>query len=216
VTGGTTFGNKNVQDDFDAAATTSENLSKLRGTPLVISGTPPHNRVYASSGKKQGQNFVFTASIGKMPAETETGFVSTFTAGTSFTIYGTSDQFVVINIPSTDGLGFDGSIVLAGGITADHVLFNFHKGDFTTLEGGDTLMINTDGNRTTGMFVNINGNFIITNTMMFGRVFGGGAVSNSTIQTLNPTDPNFRTTIVAPPLFVTPEPPKKKRQKDDD
>jgi hypothetical protein len=212
VTGGTTFGNANVQVDFDAVATTSESLSKLTGTPLVISGAPLHNRVDASSGKRHGQNLVFTATIGKMPAETETGFVSTFTAGTSFTIYGTSDQFVVINFASTDGLGFDGSIVLDGGITADHVLFNFHKGDFTTLKGGDTLTINTDFNLTKGMFVNINGNFIITNSMIFGRVFGGGSEFNSTIQTMNPTNPDFRTSLVAPPLFPTPESPTRRRK----
>jgi hypothetical protein len=212
VTGGITFGNANVQVDFDAVAMTSENLSKLAGTPLVISGAPGHNRVDASSGKRHGQNLVFTATIGKMPAETETGFVSTFTAGTSFTIYGKSDQFVAINIASTDGLGFDGSILLEGGITSDHVLFNFHKGDFETLTGGDTLMINTNGNTTTGTFANINGNFNITNTRMVGRVIGGGDESNSTIQTMNPADPTFRTTIIAPPLFATPESPTRRRK----
>jgi hypothetical protein len=212
VTGGITFGNANVQVDFDAVAMTSERLSKLTGTPLVISGVPGYNWVDASRGKRHGRNLVFTATIGKMPAETETGFVSTFTAGTSFTIYGKSHQFVAINIGSTDGLGFDGSIVLAGGINPDHVLFNFHKGDFETLTGGDTLMINTDGNTTTGTFANINGNYIVTNSMIFGRVIGGGSGPDSTIQTMNPTDPTFRTTIVAPPLFPTPELPTRRRK----
>jgi len=140
-------------------------------------------------------NRVFTASISE-------GFV----AGTTFTIHGSSSDRVVVNIHSTDRLGFDGSIVLEGGITPDHVLFNFDKGDFDTLSGGDTLMIDTDGNPTTGTFLDPNGAFIVTNSMIFGRIFGGGSQADSFIQTLNPTDPNFRTSVVAPPPFVTPEP----------
>jgi hypothetical protein len=202
VIGGITFGNANVDADFDALIMASESLSQLKGTPLVITGIPPQNSVDVSSGKKQGHDFVFTATIGKR--STETGFVSTFTSGTRFTIYGTRDQFVVFNIASTEGLGFDGSIVLAGGITSDHVLFNFHKGDFHTLTGGDTVMIDTDGNPTTGIFLNPNANFIITDSMIFGRIFGGGSESNSIIQTMNPTNADFRTNIIAPPASITP------------
>jgi choice-of-anchor A domain-containing protein len=201
VTGGTTFGNANVQADFDAVTMMSRTLGAERGKPITIMGG---GSVYASTGKMDSAgNRVFTATLSEA-----------FTAGTTFTIHGSNSDRVVINIPSTDGHGFDGSIVLEGGITPDHVLFNFHKGDFATLAGGDTLMINTDGNPTTGMFVNINGNFIVTNSMIFGRVFGGGSEFNSTIQTMNPTNPDFRTNIVAPPLFPTPEPPKRRRKAD--
>jgi hypothetical protein len=63
--------------------------------------------INASSGVLDTNgNRVFTATIN-----------SNFTAGTTFTITGTASQHVVINIPSTGGHGFDGSIVHAGGIT---------------------------------------------------------------------------------------------------
>jgi hypothetical protein len=201
VTGGTTFGNANVQADFDNLVMDSETLGAERGMPITIRGG---GSVYASTGKLDGfGNRVFTAALSQ-----------DFGAGTTFTIIGngTVGQFVVFNIASTDGLGFNGSIVLEGGIPSDHVLFNFHKGDFETLTGGDTLMINTDGNQTTGVFLNPNGNFVITNSMIFGRIFGGGSEFNSTIQTLNPTNPDFRTNIVAPAPFPTLASPTKRRK----
>jgi hypothetical protein len=220
VTGGTTFGNANVQADFDNVVMVSKTLGAEPGTPITIKGRPLKDytgspkismaaafqmsgaSVDASSGKlDRFGNRVFTATLSE-----------TFTAGTAFTIYGTNSDRVVINIPSTEGLSFDGSIVLDGGITPDHVLFNFHKGDFDTLTGGDTLMIDTDGNPTTGTFLIPNGNFIVTDSMIFGRIFGGGSEFDSTVQTMNPTDPTFRTSIVAPPPFPTPEPPKRRRK----
>jgi len=209
VTGGATFGNANVQADTMAVNALSLMLRSETGTPLVITGTPELNSVNASSGMLDSAgNRVFTATIGITSGEFPE---STFTAGTTFTINGSSSDFVVINIPNVpsidgDTVGFDGSIVLSGGITPDHVLFNFDKGDFDTLTGGDTLMIDTDGNPTTGIFLDPNGNFIITNSMIFGRIFGGGSEFDSIIQTTDPTDPSFRTTIVAPPPFQTPEP----------
>jgi len=222
VTGGTTFGNANIQADFDSVVMVSETLGAERGTPITIKGRPPKDytgspnismaaafypagsSVDVSTGKlDRFGNRVFTATLSQ-----------NFSVGTTFTIIGTSSQFVVFNIASTDGLGFNGGIVLDGGITPDHVLFNFHKGDFETLTGGDTLKINTDGNPTTGTFVNINGNFIVTDSMIFGRIFGGGSEFDSTIQTVNPTNPEFRTNIVAPPRFMPPEPPKKRRKDD--
>ena len=207
VTGGATFGNAHVQSNLNTLTSISQTLSGEAGAPLTISGG---GSVNASSGilDPHGGNRVFTATID-----------SSFFDGTTFTINGTSSDFVVINIPnvpSIDGVtvGFDGSIVLSGGITPDHVLFNFDKGDFDNLTGGDTLMIDTDGNMTTGIFLDPNANFIITDSVIFGRIFGGGSEFNSTIQTMNPTNPDFRTNIVAPPLFPTPEPPKKRRKVD--
>jgi hypothetical protein len=206
VTGGATFGNANVQADVIAVTNLSRTLGAITDTPTaIITGG---GSVDASSGKLVNGNYVFTGVIGTTDGEFPR---STFNAGDKFTVNGTSDQLVVINIPDIptideETVGFDGSIVLAGGITPDHVLFNFDKGDFDTLTGGDTLMIDTDGNPTTGIFLDPNGNFLITDSMIFGRIFGGGAEFDSIIQTLHPTDPSFRTNIVAPPPFQTPEP----------
>jgi hypothetical protein len=171
VTGGATFGVATVQTDLNAVNTLSQSLRNEGGTPQLIAGG---GSVNASSGilDSNGNN-VFTAAIN-----------SNFTAGTTFTINGASSQFVVFNI-NTGGLPFNGSIVLTGGITSDQVLFNFDAGNFDTHTGGDPLMINTGGNPTTGTFLDPNGPFQITDTLLNGRVIGGDSldsgITNSTI-----------------------------------
>ena len=183
VTGGATFGNANVQTNLNALNAISQSLGGEPGASLTISGG---GSVNASSGiLDPGGNEVFSGTID-----------SSFYDRTTFTINGTSSQSVVVNIPSTDGLGFDGSIVLTGGITSDHVLFNFDAGDFETLSGGDTLAIDTGGNTTTGTFLDPNGDIQIVDSAIRGRILGGDTldmlISGST--------------IVAPPPFAAPEP----------
>jgi hypothetical protein len=190
----------------------SRTLGAEQGTPITITGSPPIEfEVSPSIGTAAPLHTAggfLDASTGKPDSNGNLVFRATlsddFTAGTTFTINGSSTDRVVINIPSTDGLGFDGSIVLEGGITPDHVLFNFDKGNFDTLTGGDTLMIDTEGFPTTGTFLDPNGNFIITDSTIFGRIFGGGSESDSIISSSNPS--SFETSIVAPPPFVAPEP----------
>jgi hypothetical protein len=171
VTGGATFGNANVQTDLMSLNTLSKNLRNEGGTSLLISAGTSVN---ASSGILDPKsNRVFTATINP-----------NFTDGTTFTINGTSSQSVVVNI-STGGLPFNGSIDLIGGIISDHVLFNFDAGNFDTLTGGDPLMIDTDGNTTTGTFLDPNGQIQIVDSVIHGRVYGGDSqdfiISGSTI-----------------------------------
>jgi hypothetical protein len=171
VTGGATFGNANVQTDLNTLNATSQSLRNEGGTPELIAAG---GSVNASAGiMDPNGNQVFTATI-----------ASNFTAGTTFTINGTSSQFVVFNTV-TGGLPFNGSIVLTGGITSDHVLFNFDAGNFNTSSGGDPLLMNTNGNTTTGTYLDPNGDFQITNTILDGRIFGGdtldSGITNSTI-----------------------------------
>ena len=200
-----TFGivNADVQADFNAVTMLSKNLGGEPSTSINISGG---GSVNASDGKlttDSAGNIVFTATIVE-----NTDGLNPFASGTTFTIHGSNTDRIVINIPATGnpttGLAFDGSIVLADGITPDHVLFNFDAGNFMDLTGGATLVINTDGHPTTGIFLDPNGNFMITDSMIFGRVFGGGSQFDSTISSSNPS--SFRTSIVAPPPFPTPEP----------
>jgi hypothetical protein len=182
VTGGATFGLATVQTDLNALNTLSQNLRNEGGTPQLIAGG---GTVNASSGSLDSNgNNVFTAAINP-----------NFTAGTTFTINGTSSQFVVFNI-ITGGLPFNGSIVLTGGITPDQVLFNFDAGNFETNTGGDPLMINTGGNPTTGIFLDPNGPFQITDTLLDGRIFGGDSLDSGI------TD----STIVAPSVVPVPAP----------
>jgi hypothetical protein len=171
VTGGATFNNANVQTDLNALNTLSQNFRNEGGTSQLIAAG---GSVNASSGiLDPSGNEVFNATI-----------APSFTAGTAFTINGTSSQFVVFNI-GTGGLPFDGRIVLTGGITSDQVLFNFDAGNFDTNTGGDPLTINTDGLTTTGTYLDPNGQIQIVNSVLDGRIFGGDSadfgISNSTI-----------------------------------
>ena len=164
VTGGATFANASVQADLNALNTLSQTLGTEPGTPELIAAG---GSVNASSGILNASgNRVFTATI-----------APSFIAGTTFTINGTSNQSVVLNIPSTGGLPFDGRIVLTGGITSDHVLFNFDAGDYTTLSGGDPLTISTgESTPTTGTYLDPNGAIAIYDFVLDGRIFGGDLV----------------------------------------
>lgn len=205
VTGGSAFPIASVGTNLSMLNTLSQTLKGESGTPLVISGTPGFNSVNASSGTLDSHgNRVFTATIAVIGEEFPE---STFTAGTTFTINGSSSDFVVINIPNIptiDGetIGFDGSIVLTGGITPDHVLFNFNKGDIDTLTGGDPLLIDTMGNTTSGIFLDPNGIFNITDTVLNGRILAGDAgdsfITGSTID----APPFFQAQVPEPTSLV--------------
>ena len=187
VTGGATFNNANVQTGANALSALSQSLGTEPATPLIITGG---GSVSAASGMLDGHgNEVFTATID-----------STFIAGTTFTISGTSSQSVVINIPSTGGRPFDGTIVLTGGITSDDVLFNFNSGDYITGTLGDTLTISTgESTHTTGTYLDPNGPIQIVDTVLDGRLFGGGSEFDSGV---------FNSIIIAPsaPIAPIPEP----------
>ena len=157
IIGGVLYNQPNVQTDLTSLNTLSQNLGSEPGTSLTITGG---GSVNASSGTLDANgNFVFTLSN-----------ASNFPNGT-FTINGTSSQFVVVNVPMS--FSFNGSIVLAGGITSDQVLFNFTGGNYSTLSGGDTLTISTNGATTSGTFLDPNGNIQINHSVLHGRLFGG-------------------------------------------
>jgi hypothetical protein len=83
--------------------------------------------------------------------------------------------------------GFNGSIVLAGGITSDQVLFNITGGDLT---------INTNGATTMGTFLDPNGSISMNHSVLDGRLFGGDSHNMQIVSGAN---------IIAPPSAV-PEP----------
>jgi hypothetical protein len=209
--GNAVFGVTNVATDLVGLTTLSRTLAAISvppiSAPTITAGaTPPtitiedKGSVDATQGLLVNGNYVFTGVIGTNKLDSRP-ISSNFEAGASFKVNGTADQFVVINIPSVptiDGapVGFDGSIMLTGGITPDHVLFNFGNGNFDTHTGGDPLLIDTGGRLTMGTFLDPNGIFNISDTILDGRVFAGDAgdsfVTGSTIN--------------APPFFQTPEP----------
>ena len=83
------------------------------------------------------------------------------------TINGTASQFVVININNgTSNENFQGPLLLSGGITPDHVLWNF-TGTSGNLGG------TTNGAAVTGIFLAPNMAFNADNITFEGRLFGG-------------------------------------------
>ncbi len=154
----------------------------LYSQSIVASGLSTVNTLSQTLGGESGSGTALTISSGGS-VNANSGFLdgsgnrvftlqaaSNFPNGT-FTITGTSSQFVVVDVPFA--FAFNGSIVLAGGMTSDHVLFNFTAGNYSTLSGGSTLTINTNGATTMGVFLDPNGTIQINSSVLEGRLFGG-------------------------------------------
>jgi hypothetical protein len=115
----------------------------------------------------------------------------------SFTINGSATDQVVLNIGSNANL--HGQILLAGGITADHVIINEFGGNYTTHMNGPTLDVNTNGLSTYGVFLDPNGGMSAVNTDIQGRFFGGDVQNQQIVSGANITAPT-------PPQSAVPEP----------
>jgi hypothetical protein len=97
------------------------------------------------------------------------------------TINGDGTHNVVFNISAAaDGNFHFNQIVLTGGLTSDNVLFNFFGGNPGTLDGGPGLNINTGGGSPShpdyiiyGTFLDPFGDINISDSQLYGRVFGG-------------------------------------------
>ena len=177
------YNQTHVQDDLTSLNSLSQSLGGESGTATDIASMGSIN---ASSGTLDlSGNRVFTATVN-----------SNFTQGTTFTINGSASDYVVINVPTTGGHNFNGSFVLSGGITSDHVLINLTAGNYATLSGGDSLAFATNGHTTTGTFLDPNGDISVNNSVVDGRLFGG---DSSNLQFVSGAH------IVAPQV-PTPEP----------
>jgi choice-of-anchor A domain-containing protein len=176
------YSQSTVTDALNTVNTLSQSLASESGTAVTIQNG---GSLSASSGTLDSSgNRVFTATM------------NPFDAGQTFTINGSASDYVVINVSNTGGHGFNGSVVLQGGITSDHVLFNLDKGNYSTLSGGDTLTISTNGATTSGIFLDPNGNIQINHSTLDGRLFGGDSQDMQIVSGAN---------IVAP-LAPVPEP----------
>ena len=148
-----------------------------------IGGAPVGTPVGAADGSG---NSVFTVSA------------ISFANG-NFNVYGTSSEFVVLNIAGSVGNnGLNGSVVLNGGITSDHVLINYtpdtsnlttYNNDYANLSGGPTMTISTNGATTMGVFLNPTGDFSVNHSLVDGRVIGGDSKNSSVVSGGNVTQP---------------------------
>jgi len=168
--GGTVSGNVVANDSVVTSALNyvnnlSQTLGGEAGTSLTLTSSQTIN---ASAGNLVNGDRVFSTSSVNL------------SNATTLTINGSAGDFVVINV--TDGNpAFNGSIVLTGGITSDHVLFNMFGGNYTTHTGGPTLTISTNGAITTGIFLDPNGGMQINHSVLNGRFFGGDVVNQQIV-----------------------------------
>ena len=167
VSGGGCFSGAIIANDpvvgnaLSTASSLSQSLGAEAGTSISITSGGSIN---ASSGTLDANgNRVFSVSSVSFPNGT-------------FTVNGSAGDYVVLNIGSSANL--HGQILLAGGITSDHVLINMFGGNYTTGTGGPTLDVNTNGLSTFGIFLDPNGAISAVHTDIQGRLFGGATDQN--------------------------------------
>jgi uncharacterized protein (TIGR03382 family) len=100
-----------------------------------------------------------------------------------FTINGSATDQVVLNVAAN--ANFHGALVLAGGITIDHVLVNMFGGNYTTHTGGPTLDVNTNGLTTSAVWLDPNGAMSAVHTTINGRFFGGDVQNQQIVSGAN-------------------------------
>ena len=158
--------------DVTSALNTANSLSQTLGLETGTSTTiTSGSSVSASSGTLDASgNRVFNVTNISFPNGT-------------FTVNGSASDYVVFNIAGGVGSnGLNGAITLTGGITSDHVLFNFtpdtgnlttYNSDYANLTGGPTMTISTSGLTTTGVFLDPTGDFQANHSIIDGRIIGG-------------------------------------------
>jgi hypothetical protein len=162
-------GHANVHNDLVSLNGLSTTLSGEAGASVALNSGAAIN---GSAGTLDASgNRVFTVSGINAPNGT-------------LTINGDGHK-VVFNVSAAANANFHfNNIVLGGGLTSDDVQINFFGG--SSLTGGPTLDINSNGGNLYGVFLDPNGAISVVSTLLNGRVFGGDShdealVSGATI-----------------------------------
>ena len=159
VAGGVLFNQSQVTTAINTVVALGTTFAGETGSGLVIVGEG--QVINANSGTLINGNEVFTVAGNQF--NNDKGGI---------TINGTASQFVVININNTGNESIGGPINLTGGITSDHVFFNFTgSGNFgSTLDVTQLAAFTVNGTFfVPNMKVNLN------NIDIEGRLFGGQA-----------------------------------------
>ena len=164
----------------------SQSSGKVSANKTGVSAALAYlNSLSASLGGEAGPGVnIDTGETGKQTIDISSGKLDnngnrvfnvadfSFGKNTTLTLNGNeAGDSVVFNF--SDDATFGGSISLAKGLKADQVIFNFKSG--SDLGEGNTLKIDANGGTEYGTFLNPNGQIIITNSVVEGRVFGGGS-----------------------------------------
>ena len=205
--GGSSYVNGTISGGHAIVQNAMNYLSALSATLGAESGTPitliPGTTINAAAGNPVNGDSVFTVTSMNFPNGT-------------LTINGDGIHNVVINISGAVAANFHAEhVVLTGGLTSDQVLFNFFGGDSTTLSGGPTMNIVSGGgspsnpdNILYGTFLDPYGTISISDTILYGRAFGGDShneqiVSGAYINAPPPAVPE-PTTFIAGALLLLP------------
>jgi hypothetical protein len=166
VTGGVFANDASVTLALNHVNSLSQTLGGEAGTALTLTSSQTIN---ASSGILDGTgNRVFNSTS-----------VNLNNAST-LTISGSASDYVVINVTDNNP-AFNGTILLAGGITSDQVLFNMFGGNYVTHTGGPTLTLSPNGQTETGIFLDPNGGMQFNHGLLNGRFFGGDVVNQQIV-----------------------------------
>ena len=188
---------------FSNSGLTLNPSTPMYGITDVMNALATANSLSQSLGLLSGTST--TISSGGSVTATVAGGTTVFNvtnisfANGTFTVNGGAGDYVVLNIAGGVGNnGLNGSVVLAGGITSDHVVFNYtpstsnltnYNNAYSTLTGGPTLTISTNGATTTGVFLDPTGDFSINHTVINGRIIGGDTQNVSFVSGANLTAP---------------------------
>jgi hypothetical protein len=157
-----TYGVTQVQTDLDQLGVLSTTLGAEAATNVAVSVAKGSTQtINAASGTLDASgNYVFNVTSFDM------------VNGATLVINGDANSYVVLNMNMPGStVHFNGEIDLSGGIIFDHVLFNILGG--ANLTGGDTLAAAANKETLHGIFLDMNGNFSLSNTNFVGRLFGG-------------------------------------------
>lgn len=169
--GGTVSGGVIANDPFVTSAlntvnTLSQTLGGEAGTALTLTSSQTIN---ASAGILDGTgNRVFNSSSVNL------------NNASILTINGSASDYVVVNVTDNNP-AFNGSILLTGGITSDHLMFNMFGGNYVTHTGGPTLTLSPNGQTETGIFLDPNGGMQFNHGLLNGRFFGGDVANQQIV-----------------------------------
>jgi hypothetical protein len=163
------------------------------GTSVSINiGNGGSQTIQASSGTlDSGGNEVFTVSGGLN--------LNSNSSTTGLTINGSSSQYVVINFASLSNL--NGAILLTGGLTPDHVLFNYVNTDGTPV--GGNFNASSNHNTLSGDFLIVGSKVTWNAVTLDGRLFGGASGQDFQINSgFNLNHPTNITTVPEPASLI--------------
>jgi hypothetical protein len=147
VTGSITANNSQLSADIAGLKTLSQTLAAESGTSLTLQSG---SMINATQGRLDTHgNYVFSVT----------------NWADNLTISGSSSQYVVINVPTNVVMKLD-NVALTGGITADHVLFNYL---------GTTELHGVSSETFHGTVLDLYAKVNVSGVTLDGHLFGGAA-----------------------------------------